>query len=109
MSKKQARKMLAEAKPGTTVKEFLRACLDKHKLLNDIIFQIKKSRYLKLNTEIIFFRYKIFYYFSTLTKLFGRTTFGRSNAAENNGAMSASLNPAIPQPIRVTKNVSSGC
>lgn len=26
MSKKQARKMLAEAKPGCTVKEFLKAC-----------------------------------------------------------------------------------
>ncbi len=35
-------------------------------------------------------------------KLFGRQMLATSLAAENNGAISLSLNPAIPHPILVT-------
>ena len=39
----------------------------------------------------------------------GNTIFSTSCASLNSGAISSSLNPAMPQPMRVTRNVSSGC
>lgn len=39
----------------------------------------------------------------------GRATLGRLTALANNGAISASRNPAIPQPMRVTRKRVSGC
>ena len=44
-----------------------------------------------------------------LTNDSGSTTFGASRASAKSGAISSSLKPAMPQPMRVTRKVSSGC
>ena len=44
----------------------------------------------------------------SLQKLSGRWTLGSWTAVTNNGAISASVKPAMPQPMRVTRNVNSG-
>lgn len=43
-----------------------------------------------------------YFYFKTLMKDSGSATLGRSKAEAKSGAISLSLNPAIPQPILVT-------
>ena len=39
----------------------------------------------------------------------GRTILSTPCASANSGAISSSVNPAMPQPMRVTRKVSSGC
>ena len=46
---------------------------------------------------------------STSTKSLGRMTFSWSMASWNKGAISSGVNAAIPQPMRVTRNLRSGC
>lgn len=47
-------------------------------------------------------------YIKYFTNSFGRRIFTTSTVSLNNGAISSSLNPAMPQPILVTRNVSGG-
>ena len=42
-------------------------------------------------------------------QLGGSTIFSTSCACSNSGEISSSVKPAMPQPMRVTRNVSSGC
>ena len=44
----------------------------------------------------------------TFQKLFGKVTFTSRDASLKSGAISSALHPAIPHPIGVTRNVSSG-
>ena len=48
-------------------------------------------------------------YIITLMKVMGKLTFLINNALLNKGAILFGENPAIPQPIGVTRKCSSGC
>ena len=49
------------------------------------------------------------YYLINNYQFGGNTIFSTLCASSNSGEISSSVNPAIPQPMRVTRNVSSGC